>query len=72
MHGLEIGFDEPRYLFLLLLLPLLWLFSFRSLAGLGRVRRLGALALRTAVLTLIVMCLAEVQLRQTSEKLTVI
>ena len=72
MRGLEIGFDEPRYLFLLLLLPLLWLFSFRSLAGLGRVRRLGALALRTAVLTLIVMCLAEVQLRQTSEKLTVI
>lgn len=72
MFGLEIGFDKPWYLALLALLPVLWLMSFRSLAGLGNVRRLFALGFRTLVLALIVMCLAEVQLRKTSEKLTVI
>ncbi|MEX0818329.1 MAG: vWA domain-containing protein, partial [Pirellulaceae bacterium] len=72
MFDLEIGFDKPWYLALLALLPLLWLFSFKSLAGLGNVRRLLALGFRTLVLVLIVMCLAEVQLRKTSEKLTVI
>lgn len=72
MLGLEIGFDKPWYLALLALLPVLWLMSFRSLAGLGSLRRLFALGFRTLVLTLIVMCLAEVQLRKTSEKLTVI
>ena len=72
MFGLEIGFDKPWYLAVLALLPVLWLMSFRSLAGLGNVRRLLALSLRTVVLVLIVMCLAEVQLRKTSEKLTVI
>ncbi|MBP89628.1 MAG: hypothetical protein CMJ64_23440 [Planctomycetaceae bacterium] len=72
MRGLEIGFDAPWYLLLLLLLPVLWLFSYKSLAGLGNFRRFCALAFRTIVLVLIVMCLAEVQLRKTSNKLTVI
>ncbi|MBC8354589.1 MAG: VWA domain-containing protein [Planctomycetes bacterium] len=72
MFGLEIGFDKPWYLAVLALLPVLWMMSFRSLAGLGNVRRLFALSFRTIVLVLIVMCLAEVQLRKTSEKLTVI
>jgi uncharacterized membrane protein/Mg-chelatase subunit ChlD len=72
MFGLEIGFDKPLYLGLLALVPLLWLVSFKSLAGLGNGRRLFALGFRTTVLVLIVMCLAEVQLRKTSEKLTVI
>lgn len=72
MFGLEIGFDKPWYLAVLALLPILWLMSFRSLSGLGNVRRLFALGFRTVVLVLIVMCLAEVQLRKTSEKLTVI
>ncbi|MCA9121045.1 MAG: VWA domain-containing protein [Planctomycetaceae bacterium] len=72
MLGLEIGFDKPWYLVLLTVLPVLWMMSFRSLAGLGNIRRLFALGFRTLVLTLIVMCLAEVQLRKTSEKLTVI
>jgi len=72
MFGLEIGFDEPAYLLLLLFLPVLWLASYRSLAGLGHVRRLLALALRSLVLVLLVLCLAEVQLRRTSEKVTAI
>jgi len=71
MSGFEIGFDQPWYLTLLALIPLLWVFSFRSLAGLGNIRRLFAIGLRTVVLTMIVFALAEVQLLQTSEKVTV-
>ena len=39
MSGLQITFDKPWYLLLAALLPVLWLFSFRSLAGLGPYRR---------------------------------
>ena len=49
MFGIDIGFVHPWYLALLLLLPALWVFSFRSLSGLGRYRRLFALAFRTLV-----------------------
>src|SRR5688572_30549130 len=72
MRGWEIGFDKPWYLVLLALVPLLWLLSFRSLAGLGNVRRIVAIDLRSIVLILIVFALAEVQLLQTSHKVTVI
>ena len=72
MFGIDIGFVHPWYLALLLLLPLLWVFSFRSLAGLGRFRRLFALAFRTLVFVLVVLALAEVQMLRTSEKMTVI
>ncbi len=71
MSSLEIGFDQPWYLCLLALIPLLWIFSFRSLAGLGNVRRLVAIGLRTLVLAMIVFALAEVQLLRTSDKVTV-
>lgn len=71
MLGIEIGFVHPWYLALLVLLPLLWVFSFHSLAGLGRYRRLFALAFRSAVFLLIVLALAEVQTLRTSDKLTV-
>jgi uncharacterized membrane protein/Mg-chelatase subunit ChlD len=71
MLGIEIGFVHPWYLTLLVLLPLLWGFSFHSLAGLGRYRRLFALAFRSAVFLLIVLALAEVQTLRTSDKLTV-
>ncbi len=71
MSNLEIGFDQPWYLSLLALIPLLWIFSYRSLAGLGNIRRLLALGLRTLVLALIVFALAEVQLLRTSDKVTV-
>jgi len=72
MFGWNISFYQPAYLLLLLLLPLLWWFSFRSLAGLGRVRRIMALGLRTLVLILFVLALAEIQLNQTSDDMTVI
>jgi Mg-chelatase subunit ChlD len=69
----QLGFDSPRVLWLLpaLLIPL-WLISFRSLAGLGGWRRLMALGFRTAILTALVLALADVQLQRATEKVTVI
>ena len=49
LFGLEIGFDEPRFLWLLIFIPVLWFLSFKSLAGLGTFRRLFALGFRTVV-----------------------
>lgn len=67
-----LGFNNPWYLLLLALLPAMWWFSFDSLSGLGRWRRLLALAFRTLVMLLIVAALAEMQFQRTSDKLTVI
>ncbi len=72
MAGWEIGFVKPWYLLLLLVIPAVWLLSFKSLSGLGRYRRLVAMSLRTLVLLLIILALSEVQLLQKSKKLTVI
>ena len=72
MFGLDFAFDSPWFLLLLALVPVLWVLSFRSLSGLGPIRRLFALAFRTVVLVLIVLALAEIQFEQTSDKLTVI
>ena len=72
MERLTLGFDRPEYLLLLLLVPVLWVLSYRTLASLGRVRRLLAIALRTIVLLLIVAALSEMQLERVSEKVTVI
>src|SRR6476620_6373680 len=65
-------FNSPWYLLLLTLLPAMWWFSFRSLSGLGRWRRLFALALRTFVFALVVGALAEMQYQRISDRLTVI
>ena len=54
----RLDFDAPGYLPLLLLAPLLWWLSFRSLAGLGRIRRLVVLLLRTGVLALFIVAAA--------------
>jgi uncharacterized membrane protein len=72
MFGFEIGFNSPWYLLLLGLLPLMWLFSFKSLAGLGNWRRLTAIGLRSIIMLLFILALADVQLLRTSEKMTVI
>ncbi len=72
MFGLGWEWNSPQYLWLLLLVPLVWFFSYHSLAGLGRVRRLLALAFRTIVIVAIILALAEFQLARVSEKLTVI
>jgi uncharacterized membrane protein len=68
----QLGFDSRWYLWLLLLLPLLWVFSYTTLAGLGKVRRLMAIAMRTLVFTTLVLALAEVQHLRTSDRMTVI
>lgn len=65
-------FNSPWWLLLLLLLPAMWWFSFYSLSGLGRWRRLLALFLRTMVMMLIVAALAEMQYQRTSDRVTVI
>ena len=67
-----IAFDSPGYLLLLLLLPLMWWFSFHSLSGLGSWRRWMVLSLRSLVLTVLVMALADVQLQRSSDQITVI
>jgi uncharacterized membrane protein/Mg-chelatase subunit ChlD len=64
-------FDSPWYLLLLALVPLIWILSYRSLSGLGGVRRFIALGLRTLVLVAVVLALAETQWVQRSEKITV-
>jgi hypothetical protein len=72
MSGLQIGFEKPQYLWLLVLLLPLWVFSFRSLTGLGPYRRLFALGFRTLVVVLVVaLSLAELQMKRVSDKLTV-
>jgi Mg-chelatase subunit ChlD len=70
--SLPVAVDSFWFLGLLALAPLLWCFCFRSLAGLGRVRRLAVLLLRTAVLVLLIMATAEVQWVRTNDRLTVI
>lgn len=72
MFGWEIGFDRPWWLLLLLVIPVLWVWSYKSLSGLGPYRRMFALGLRSFVFALFVFALADFQLKQVSEKLTVI
>ncbi len=72
MANLELGFDRPEFLWLLLLVPVFWAFSYQSLASLGNARRLLAIGLRTIVVLLFVCALAEMQFQRISEKVTVI
>ncbi len=72
MLNIHLGFDSPWYLALAGLLPLLWWFSYRSLAALGAMRRGLAIAARSLVLLLIICALAEVQWKRISDRLTVI
>jgi uncharacterized membrane protein len=68
----SIAFDHAAYLLLLGLLPLVWRLGSRSLAGLGRWRRGAALVLRSLVLVLLVLALAEAQYQRKSDRLAVI
>jgi uncharacterized membrane protein/Mg-chelatase subunit ChlD len=72
MPNITIAFDQPWWLVLLLLIPVLWVFSFQSLSGLGPYRRIFALLFRTIVFTLLVLALAGVQLQKISDRMTVI
>ena len=64
-------FDDPWFLLLLLLIPVLWIFSYHSLSGLGPVRRIVALLLRTAILVLLVLAISRMLHQRTSDKMTV-
>src|SRR5262245_13996415 len=72
MFNFTIAFDQPWWLLLLLLVPLLWIFSFKSLSGLGPYRRLFALLFRTVVFAMLVLALAGIQLQKISDRMTVI
>ena len=72
MFNFRLSFDSPGYLAILAVLPLLWWASYRSLAGMGPVRRWVAIVLRSVVLTLLVFALADMQWKQLSDRLTVI
>lgn len=71
--NLSITVGNPWWLLALLVVlpPLVW-FSYRSLAGLGRVRRGVAILTRAAVITLVVLALAEPQVVRTRDDLTTI
>lgn len=72
MANYSISFDYPWMLLLLVLVPLLWIFSFGSLAGLGTGRRAAALTFRSVVLLLIIFALSGIQWVRISDKVTVI
>ncbi|MAT70603.1 MAG: hypothetical protein CMJ58_13880 [Planctomycetaceae bacterium] len=72
MFNHSLAFDSPGYLALLALIPLLWWWGYRSLAGLGKWRRWMALALRSLVLAAIVLALADVQYQRKNDQMTVV
>jgi uncharacterized membrane protein/Mg-chelatase subunit ChlD len=68
-----LAFNHAWYLLLLVaLVPLVWWLSAGSLSGLGRWRRGLAIGLRSLVLLLLIMALAEAQYQRTNDQLTVI
>ena len=72
MFDYRIEFESPIWLLLLVAIPLVWLLSYRSLAGLGPLRRLMAIFLRTVVLVALVLALAEAQMVRTSSRVAVV
>lgn len=71
MTAYRIGFEYPWVLLLLAVLPLLWWTSFHSLSGLGPLRRIFALLIRSIVVTGIVFALAGIQLVWSTDRMTV-
>jgi uncharacterized membrane protein len=63
---------KPWWLLMLLFIPVIILLSYRSLAGLGPVRRWIAIALRCTLVLLLTLALAEVRLRHDNESTTVL
>ena len=69
----SVAFTQPWYLLAFLLLaPLIWIWSWKSLSGFGRTRYIVANLLRTIVLGLLILALAEMQSVKVSEKVTTI
>jgi Mg-chelatase subunit ChlD len=72
MFNYYVVFAAPAYLALLAIVPVLVLASHRRLAALGPWRRWVVLALRVLLVALVVLALAEAQVVQTSDRLTVV
>ena len=66
-----LSFEQPVWLWLCLLLPVLWITSIKSLSGLDPTRRFFAVAFRSLLVILITACLARVQYVQRNKNLTV-
>jgi uncharacterized membrane protein len=67
-----VRFETPGYLALLATVPVLIALSFRSLAGLGRARRIVAIGFRCLVVVLLVCALAGAQRTRRVKDLTVV
>ncbi len=65
-------FEEPIWLWLCLLVPILIAVSIRSLAGIEPIRRVLSIAVRCLLVVLVAFCLAGVQSVQRNEDLTVL
>ncbi len=63
---------QPWWLLLLLVIPLIIWFSFRSLAGLGPTRRVLAITFRCFAVALLALGMAKTQARRQNEDLTVL
>jgi Mg-chelatase subunit ChlD len=72
MSDWSLDFDAPQYLWLLVLLPVFWLVSRRSLHALSKWRRRTALALRMIVATLLILALAEPNWLELAHRLSVL
>lgn len=69
MSWLHFSFDQPWWLLLVVLLPVIWITGWKSLSGLGRTRFWFALLCRSALLILLVCALAEIQLVRISQRI---
>ena len=67
-----VHFEAPGYLWLLLLLPLVVLWSSKSMAGLGTTRQTIAIVLRCLVLAALILSLSGLQRVRTNDHLTVL
>jgi len=68
---MPLAFDQPAWLWLLVLVPAVVAVSLRTLVALEPARRAAAIVLRCLVVALTAMCLAEPMSVRTSDKLTV-
>ena len=69
---MNVGFSQPAWLFLLLVLPwVIWL-SWKSPAGLDRWRRVLSVTLRVLILVGVILALAGFELRQRNDSLAIV
>ncbi|MBL9122637.1 MAG: VWA domain-containing protein [Planctomycetaceae bacterium] len=72
LFNYSIDFDSPGWLVLLGVIPVLWLMGRQSLTALGKWRRMLALLGRAALVTGLVLALADVQIVRKTDRLAVI